>query len=83
MDCQGVQEEPKGRPGGPRNPKTARGDPLALLQASRQSGLDRPYQDHLGGLDKAYKSPLKKLFKPFKKPFKSLLKSFKGPFKWS
>ena len=27
----------------------------ALEQASRQGGLDRPYQDHLGGLDKAYK----------------------------
>jgi hypothetical protein len=32
-------------------------------QASRQGGLDRPYQDHLGGLDKAYERHLKKRFK--------------------
>ena len=34
-----------------------------LRQASRQGGLDRPYQDHLGGLDKAYKMRLKGLLK--------------------
>ena len=34
-------------------------------QASRQGGLDRPDQDHLGGLDKAYKRPLKTSSKAF------------------
>ena len=34
-----------------------------LMQASRQGGLDRHYQDHLGGLDKAYKRLVKKTFK--------------------
>ena len=29
----------------------------SVVQASRQGGLDRSYQDHLGGLDKAYEEP--------------------------
>ena len=41
-------------------------------QASRQGGLDRPHQDHLGGLDKAYKKPLQMFFGSF---LKSLLRS--------
>ena len=38
-------------------------------QASRQGGLDRPYQNHLGGLGKGYKKPLKSLFKMFSEAF--------------
>ena len=30
LDCQGAQEEPEGRPGGPVNLQTARGVPRAL-----------------------------------------------------
>lgn len=30
-----------------------------IEQASRQGGLVRPHQDHLGGLDTAFKRPLK------------------------
>ena len=46
----------------------------ALLQASKQGGLERPYQDNLGGLDKAYK-------RPSKQPFKGLLEAFLTNFK--
>ena len=39
IDCQGAHEEPKGRPKGPRDLKTAGGIPLALLPLPGPPGL--------------------------------------------
>ena len=42
---------------------------FGMSRPQHKSGLDRPYQDHLGGLDKAYKRPLKKQFKGLSEAF--------------